>query len=349
MPLTMRYSICITIAVFICTNNLSSIKLHHAGHMLPQQKPGPRVLHSLVYDATAEATLLLDGYHLPQNPEFGELWQWNGEHWKKTSEKATPVCFGSAAAYDAKRKKLIVFGGLHARGSEEGKLLNETWQYDGKQWSRLNVAGPQPRFGHAMVYDSNREKIILFGGSPGFQKEAFGDTWEWDGTAWKKINVEGPAARADFAMVYDSRIKKVILFGGQGKKLDEEPERKDLNDTWSWDGRKWEKINEAGPGARIRHKMVYDGKSGLTILYGGDRKNQNNNSGIASLDDMWTWNGSEWKEIKKTNQWPGKRMMHAMAYDEARNKTILYSGGNGEIIIEDTWEWDGKEWKKISW
>jgi hypothetical protein len=182
---------------------------------------------------------------------------------------------------------------------------------------------------------------VLFGGSTGFGKTAFGDTWEWDGHIWTRINVQGPEPRSDFAMVYDSIRRKIVLFGGQHIKNDD-ANRKDFADTWTWDGKSWEKVSEEGPSPRIQHHMVFDNVSGSVILYGG------NNAANGILEDMWSWNGKKWSEVKMNGQTPGKRFLHAMAYDKMRNKIILYGGGNGQIIFGDTWEWNGTNWTKLN-
>jgi hypothetical protein len=41
------------------------------------------------------------------------------------------------------------------------------------------------RNAHALGYDENLNKIILFGGAD--SEFVFGDTWEFDGKSWKKI------------------------------------------------------------------------------------------------------------------------------------------------------------------
>ena len=91
--------------------------------------------------------------------------------------------------------------------------------------------------------------------------------------------------------------------------------------------------------------MVFDLHTDMVLLYGGNSKNKTG-TGYTIMEDMWAWNGSQWTQIENSGATPGKRCMHAMAYDIARNKTVLYGGSNGEIIFDDTWEWNGKSWDK---
>lgn len=318
-------------------NNFSVVKNKFA---IADALPGNRVYHCLVYDEDLKQTILLDGYHQENTPEFGEVWCWDGKNWKTLPGKGPLVRGGGSVAFDLRRKEIILFGGLHYLGPGEGKLLGDTWKWNGKEWKQIKGIGPQPRAWHAMAYDSYRDKTVLFGGSTGFGKTAFGDTWEWDGEKWAKIDVQGPGPHSDFDMVYDSIRRKIVLFGGQSIKADDAT-RKDLADTWTWDGKTWEKVSSSGPSARIQHHMIFNKATGSVILYGG------NNAANEILSDMWAWNGSIWIEVKMSGETPGKRFLHAMAFDKNRNKIVLYGGGNGETILGDTWEWNGAKWIKI--
>ena len=48
------------------------------------------------------------------------------------------------------------------------------------------VRGFEPLTQHAMVYDSARSRVVLFGGTGLFVK---GSTWEWDGATWTVLLV----------------------------------------------------------------------------------------------------------------------------------------------------------------
>jgi hypothetical protein len=41
---------------------------------------------------------------------------------------------------------------------------------------------------------------------------------------------------------------------------------------------------------------------------------------------------------------PSKRAGHAMAYDSARARVVLFGGAD----LRDTWEWDGQIWIQVS-
>ena len=88
-----------------------------------------------------------------------------------------------------------------------------------------NTTAPSPRYGAAMSYDFNRQKVFLHGGQD--VTSQFGDTWEWDGADWVNWGAiqPGPGVRVGAAMAYDPLRRLTLLHGG------------DTNDraVWSWD------------------------------------------------------------------------------------------------------------------
>ena len=84
-------------------------------------------------------------------------------------------------AFDRQTGRVLLYGGVGATP------FGDLWQWDGAQWTEIPLTGPTPgkRFGHAMAYDAERGRTVLYGG---FQDgKALGDTWEWDGTQWKQV------------------------------------------------------------------------------------------------------------------------------------------------------------------
>ena len=112
-------------------------------------------------------------------------------------------------------------------------LLSDAWQLQGNTWSQLQGPLPPKRDGGAMVYDSSRARLVLFGGLTGLQLQ---DTWEWDGTSWTQINpVVMPPARADHAMAYDPIREVTVMFGGRVA-----GSSNSVQDTWEWNGITWQ-------------------------------------------------------------------------------------------------------------
>lgn len=198
----------------------------------------------------------------------------------------------------------------------------------GPFWRQVDVDGPPPRARHAMVYDENRQRVVLFGGS--FEGAALGDTWEWDGASWTFMAMHGPSPRYWHAMAYDAGRQVVVLFGGQ---LGSSQSR----ETWEWDGEGWTLRSNGGPTSREQHAMAYDRARGVTVLFGGL-------TGGARSRENWEWDGTTWTQ--RPTGGPTPRYWHTMAYDEARGRVALFGGWDGDYK-NDTWEWNGDFWTPI--
>ena len=213
-------------------------------------------------------------------------------------------------------------------------------------WANLEPTGdvPPARATHAMAYDSDGGKVILFGGD-NRRESLYRDTWAYDPAAntWTELDPAGkvPSAREASAMVYDSVNGKVILFGGEGS-------RDQLNDLWAYDpaANTWTELDPAGevPSARARHALVYDSVTDKVILFGGE---------VGFLDaahafnDLWAYDpvANTWTELKPAGDVPPARALHALAYDSDSGKVILSGGrvliGSGENqSFEDLWAYD---------
>jgi hypothetical protein len=200
-------------------------------------------------------------------------------------------------------------------------------------WTQKQNIGPKPRFGHAMAYDSDRKRVVLFGGDS-LRSHLFSDTWEWDGENWTQMADIGPRPRKGFAMVYDGARRRVLLFGGgAGTSV--------LGDTWQWDGEDWAQIADSGPGSRGGHAMAFDSARSRVVMFGGESPNSH------LLGDTWEWDGEEWTQQEDTG--PSARRDHAMAYDSTRRRIVLFGGNPGTGSgLGDTWEWDGTSWTQLA-
>src|SRR2546421_9630819 len=68
--------------------------------------------------------------------------------------------------YASRFRSVILFGGLSLVGNVS-ILLSDTWAYDfnTNTWTNLNPGNaPRVRYIHALAYDSESDRVILFGG-----------------------------------------------------------------------------------------------------------------------------------------------------------------------------------------
>ncbi len=302
--------------------------------MYPTNNPSARKGHAMAYDSVRGKVVLFGGgeYYDGYFHDYQDTWEWDGANWAQIIPTNKPAALsGHAMAYDDIRGKVILFGGTSFYDNAS-HTNQETWGWDGVDWLQVKgsagttCAGscvctidtcPSARRGHAMAYDSSREKVLLFGGS-----EATEGAWEWDGMNWTQLNsVIKPSARYSPAMAYDRARKKVMMFGGVYAGSNK-------NETWEWDGTNWKQKNPATkPSARNDHAMIYDSGRNKVVLFGGE-----------GLNDTWEWDGTNWMQINPTNE-PSALSGHALAYDSVREKTVLFGG-----VDAQTWEWDGTNW-----
>ena len=292
--------------------------------------PSARKNHAIAYDSARGILVLFGG--TDETGDLADTWEWDGRYWKDvTPSGASPSPRGShTMVYDSSRGRVVLFGG------SQTEYLNDTWEWDGAVWRNVTpqnqddsssvAPNPTGRYGHAMAYDSDQKKVVLFAGNTA--DAVLSDLWQWDGTSWTNITpqTESPPPRFGHAIVYDQREKQIILFGGDNL-------TENLSDTWIWDGSSWSNVNTGSrPMARHNHAMVYDRVEQHTLLFGGS-------FGQIDLSDVWIWRSGNWSRITSFAERPLGRSSHAMAYDSVQRKFILFGGTTiDQTYFSDTWE-----------
>jgi len=200
------------------------------------------------------------------------------------------------------------------------------------EWlARSTAASPSARNGVAMVYDTARQRTVLYGGWNHLTGTSSSDTWEYDGTNWVRTGVTGPVSSNGFSMMaYDAGRARVVLLTG--------------SQTWEYDGSSWTRRTPVtSPPSRRAGAMTYDASRQRVVLFGGL------GGGLGHFADTWEWDGTNWSN-KTPAISPPRRSYHAMAYDSLRQRTVLFGGDdliNGAgAIYNDTWEWDGTAWSQ---
>ena len=276
--------------------------------------------------------------------ELGPVMEWAQVPTDPSSTPAARVYHDMV--YDSFRNVVL----MHSGFAGPDNVFGDTWAWDGQQWSLLSQEGPPGAIAFGLAFDSDRGVAVRYGG--GTASGLMGQTWEWDGQQWQQIKHEaGPGPRAGCPMAYDPGRKRVVLHGGGRAYVVNSP----LSDTWEWDGASWKEIPNAGGPQRVRHKMVYDARRKVMVLFGGL-------DGQASAPvDTWEFSGSQWKQVAtEAGGPPGGRDVPVMAYDSARGVTIVSGGGEwgsplsqyfGFVetrVFGDTWEWNGQVWSQAA-
>jgi hypothetical protein len=273
-------------------------------------------------------------------------------------------------AFDVNLQRVLLFGGGNPLIAQY--YYGDTWSWDGAAWVQVANTGPTARYGHVMVCDTGRGRVVLFGGTDDTADRS--DTWEWDGASWTQRAATGPGARNQMAMAYDAARARTVLIDGNSSNA-AYPHKP----LWEWDGNQWTEPAVAlptAPSRRTSASMVFNSGRGRIVLWGGRYYSSSLNetwewdgngwllastlgpagAGASTYDSgrgrtiaytgtTWEWDGQAWEE--RATDGPSQRQGAAMAYDPERARTVLF-GGFGSAMCSDTWEWDGTSWAQVA-
>ncbi len=223
--------------------------------------PDARSGHALAYDSNRQRVGALrrrGGGSRPARRHLGV-----GRHGLDPGRRHRPRCPQRTRA----RLRLEPPAGRALRRRGGGAALRaDTWEWDGTDWTQVADTGPDARSGHALAYDSNRQRIVLFGGeAAGSALRA--DTWEWDGADWTQVADTGPGPSLAFAMTFGAGA--TLLFGGVTSPPPPVAAEALSRLSWEWDGAHWTLRQDMGPAPRWGHALAFDSARGRAVLFGG--------------------------------------------------------------------------------
>lgn len=183
--------------------------------IVPSHKPPGRCCHAMAYDGVQNKVLLLGGWDSQTNTFFRDTWMWDGTDWSQAPCCSIPLISAH---------KLVRFDALNILVATPIGPSN-TWIWDGHQWRDNQVTTDPLRSETGVAYDSQYNRIVLFGGNRNEQK--LNDTWVFDGVKWIALNLaKAPPGRSGHVMFYDQNRQSIILFGGRTTDNDI------VSDTW---------------------------------------------------------------------------------------------------------------------
>jgi hypothetical protein len=193
----------------------------------------PRDHQSLVVDGRGRV-LMFGGIGADRSTDWPhDTWVLDEGRWSRVATDGPAGRGRSALAYDARRRRVVLFGGASApSGPDRAQtFFGDTWTWDGERWQRVAETGPRGRYAHAMVFDEAAGVVLLYGGAAAHRDAPLSDMWKWDGTACTVVPLAGPTPghRYQPVLVYDRAGRRTILHGGIGT----------ASDTWEWNGTRW--------------------------------------------------------------------------------------------------------------
>lgn len=103
---------------------------------------------------------------------------------------------------------------------------------------------------------------------------------------------------------------------------------------------------------RVDFAIAYDTARGTTLLFGGSHLSTYNSYDPSAFHgDTWLRDAGGWRYVRPPTS-PAPRSAHTMAFDAARQRTVLYGGfvavsgpPNSRTLVDETWEHDGTTWQ----
>lgn len=300
----------------------------------PATRPSLRYGAGIAYDPVHRQTVLFGGIALvgSLNQLVNETWLFDGvaKTWTQVIPAHSPSARGRMGmVYDAAHGQVVLFGGT-TNGSGAAQYSNETWTWDGTDWTKQSPTTlPPGRYDTSLAYDEARQAVVLFGGTNA--SATLSDTWTWDGSNWTAhFPAHRPADRDNPRLFYDAALQRVILYGGANGNIGVGTFGI-LSDTWGWDGTDWTQLSSTGP-LVLSPGIIFDKVAQRGFLFGGLDTVGNSSA------DSWNWNGatSTWTQIFPPSNSPANNEP-ALAYDSSLQRAVLFGGYGTSSALNDTW------------
>jgi cysteine-rich repeat protein len=323
---------------------------------ITSRTPPARAAAGAAFDGVCRCVVLVGGI-AGGNP-LGDVWSYDGTSWTEQAQGPSPR-ISPGVAYDPARRRVVVFGGFDPSGIA-AVYFDETWLWDGSQWTQAAAAtSPPASASQTLAYDARRGTTMAI---------VQGRTWAWNGVGWRDVEAApspGPVAYdvahdvtvafdgIDPAAAWDGAAWSVspapapvpyrskhafgcapggtLAFGGI------DPLTVALGDGWAWDGATWTQTTGETPSIRYDAASTCDPARNVAVLFGGIDVTTNQPDG-----DTWEWDGTVWRDATPPSS-PAPRAELRLAYDPVRARTVLVGGG-----FDDVWEWDGAQWTFVA-
>jgi hypothetical protein len=211
--------------------------------------------------------------------------------------------------------------------------------------------GPSGRYAHSAVYDSTRDRVLLYGGEfydygTGLDPMLYqlNDLWSLTfkpRTTWKPIVLDvAPPPGAGHSLILDPVADRLIVFGGTvPDPSDFGPVDIDSNEVWQIPlsaaaSATMLATGDSMPSVRESHTAIYDPIRRRMIVFGGCHLPE-------VLGDVWALSldaSPRWTRLEATGPGPEPRYGHCAIYDPVGDRMIVFGGRNGTTSFADTWQ-----------
>jgi hypothetical protein len=292
------------------------------------------IYHSAVYEGSDQQILIFGG-----NSKHGV----NGDVKQVFSFDPVSRIWGEPAPFDANPPWKNAFPPAYDEESDRIIILNmvgETWAYEfsTKTWENMEPSdGPTGRCGHSLVYDSESDVVILYGGfgcsSP--LDPPSDEVWAYDynSNTWTVMG-SGPYKRIYHTSAYDIESDRMLMWGGRPHE-----ESSDTN-IWAYDYNSdtWtEHPAVDGPMNRSTyHTMTYIPELDRTIIIGGVVLTGTFGGEFVLVVWEYDFNTNSWVRVEPEGDIPPPLAKQVMAYDPVTGLMYMF-GGSREIMYDNAY------------
>jgi len=239
------------------------------------------------------------------NLEPAETWSydpaagtWEQRHPAQQPEStADNPRFGAPFTYDSESDRLILFA-----GGSPWHMYSDTWAYDYNTdtWELMSPASsPSPRGMYATAYDTESDRVLLWGGFTGTdQNDVAMWAYDYNTDTWEVLeNTHGPQQHWErHGMAYIPDIDRVLFYSGMLENEGVLPA-----ETWYYDynSNAWTAVDvEVSPPDLAMYAMTYDPASRKAILFGGEKTSKYAKN---ISPDIWVFDPSaeSWSQVPK--------------------------------------------------
>jgi hypothetical protein len=215
----------------------------------------------------------------------------------------SPMCFDPISAC------VVLIGG------ESNPARNDTWLWDGQDWTEyVSAVRPPGGSGHPVFHPGRGEIIMPINPADGsgFQ------TWAWTRAGgWRRLQ-HPPISSGNLSVAYDPASDRLVMTVWRN------PNGTTIAETWTFDGTLWQQ--ESPPsGTTLGALLLAPALGGVVAIVHSDYS-------YPDSHQIWRWTGSDWSRLAVAN-WPGgnRFSMFGTGVPTVFSARFLYDSGRGRV------------------
>ncbi|MBI5555149.1 MAG: T9SS type A sorting domain-containing protein [Elusimicrobia bacterium] len=256
---------------------------------------------------------------------------WAGT-WEKVEVISAPPLAGHTCVFDSNNSNMYLFGDAKLT---DGNIYRVNLAVADKNMMVIASSDTVKRFGHSAVYDTNANRIIVFGGKTGtnYNDQVSNTVYTFDTLTrtWDVFSTTGtdiPVARRAHSAVFDQQFNRMIIYGGWNVDMIA------LSDTYILDlnvtPAEWSKANLSYEApARWQATAIFDPVRKRMVIFGGVTTDNE------PTNELWYLNlssanltGQRWTQLFPTNNTSSglARTAHVLVYNPDTDHLLVYGG-----------------------